>query len=124
MFDLKAWRYNGQTIFQAYRVNENEKKRAYNEQVLQVEHVSFTPLLFYAMGGMAPECSILYKRLLHLIAEKRNEKLSLVSTWVRTKISFALLRSALLCIRGTRSRYYKTILPDSEMEVDMKESTI
>ena len=124
VFDPKARRYNGQTISQAYRVNENEKKRAYNERVLQVEHGSFTPLVFCAMGGMAPECSIFYKRLSHLIAEKRNEKLSLVSTWVRTKISFALLRSALLCIRGTRSRYYKTILADTDMDVDMKESTI
>ena len=40
-----------------------------------------------------------------------------LSLWVRTKISFALFRSALLCIRGTRSRYYKTILADTDMEV-------
>ena len=36
------------------------------------------------------------------IAKKRNLDYGNVANWVRTKISFVLLRSAILCIRGTR----------------------
>ena len=59
-----------------------------------------------------------------MIAEKRGEKLSSVSTWIRTRISFALLRSALMCLRGSRSRYFKSNIPDVDMELEMSESTV
>ena len=36
--------------------HENAKKREYNEQVLEVEHGSFTPLVFGMNGGMGDEC--------------------------------------------------------------------
>ena len=36
------------------------------------------------------------------IAEKRNISNSIATTFIRTKISFSLLRSMLLCIRGSR----------------------
>ena len=44
-------------------MNEKEKKRQYNERVLEVEHGSFTPLVFSSNGGMGRECSTFYKRL-------------------------------------------------------------
>ena len=51
-------------------MNENEKKKAYNDRVMQVEHGSFTPLVTSAAGGMARECSKFYSRLSEMIAEK------------------------------------------------------
>ena len=38
-----AWRYGGQELNKAYEINEREKKRQYNEQILEVEHGSTTP---------------------------------------------------------------------------------
>ena len=35
-----------------HKKNENEKKREYNQRILQVEHGSFTPLIFSCFGGM------------------------------------------------------------------------
>ena len=58
------------------------------------------------------KCSI---RLSSLLSEKRNED---------TKIRFALLRSALMCVRGTRHRYYKPNLKDVDMDLEMRDSAI
>ena len=38
-----------------------------------------------------------------MILEKRELHQSVVTNWIRTKISFALLKSALLCLLGSRS---------------------
>ena len=124
VFDPNARRFQNQTLPQMYVTNEKEKKRGYNERVLQVENGTFTPLVFSVHGGMGQECQTFYKRLSLLIAEKRDEKLSSVSSWIRTRISFALLRSALMCLRGTRSRYYRQQLNEVDMELEMKESAV
>ena len=59
---------------------------------------------------MAPECKIFIKQLSSLITDHRKETYSLVASWIKTKISFALLRSAILCIRGTGNHYYKNVV--------------
>ena len=43
---------------------------------------------------MGRECSTLYNRLAKQIAEKRELHQSIVTNWIRTKISSALLKSA------------------------------
>ena len=63
---------------------------------------SFTLLVFSIYGGMGRECQTFYHRLAEMIAEKQNEKLPIVISWLRTKICFSLLKSCLLCIRGSR----------------------
>ena len=55
--------------------------------------------MFSVTGGMGRECSMFFKKLNQLISIKRKEKLSVVTYGIRCKISFALLRSCLLCIR-------------------------
>ena len=35
-----------------FRKQEKEKKRAYEEQIREVEHGSFSPLVFTTAGGM------------------------------------------------------------------------
>ena len=39
-----------------YRMHENEKKRLYSRRVLDIEHGTFTPLVFTTTGGMGNEC--------------------------------------------------------------------
>ena len=124
VIDPNARRYKSRTLPQAYTANEREKKRHYNERVLQVENGGFTPLVFSVYGGMGRECQHFYKRLCGLIAEKSEERLSDITSWVRTKTSFALLRSALMCVRGTRHRYYRYKFDEVDMEVDVKNSMV
>ena len=55
---------------QIYRIHENEKKRLYSERVLDIEHGTFTPLVFTTTGGMGKECLMYHSRLEQLIAIK------------------------------------------------------
>ena len=91
-----------------YNKHEKEKKRAYNDRIMQVEKGSFTPLIFSTTGGMGPECARYHKRVAELIANKRGEQYSDVVNHMRTRIRFSLLKSILIAIRGERGRGRKT----------------
>ncbi len=51
------------SIANCYRKHEAEKKRVYEQRILEVEHSTFTTLVFSATEGMAKQCSTFYKRL-------------------------------------------------------------
>ena len=36
---------------------EREKKREYNKRIMNIEHGTFTPLIFTIHRGMGPECA-------------------------------------------------------------------
>ena len=63
VFYPNARRFKSKSLKQTYVDNEKDKKRAYNERVLQVENGTFTPLVFSVFGGMGEECKVFYKRL-------------------------------------------------------------
>ena len=102
VFDPSASMYANQTMQQCFAKNEKEKKRNYNERIINVDNGSFTPLIFSIHGGMARECSTFYSE---LIANKKNAPFSITVSWIRTKICFALLSSSLLCLRDSRNIY-------------------
>ena len=103
VFYPNAESYKDLTIYQLYRKHKDEKKRLYANRVLEVEQETFTPLVFTTTGGMAVECKRFHSRLVELIAIKKGEEYGTTMSWIRSKVSFALLRSALLCLRGSRS---------------------
>ena len=82
---------------QIYRNHENEKKR----RVLDIEQGSFTPLVFTSTDGIGKECLRFHSRLAELVAAKKGESYSTTISWIRARTSFALLRSALVCLRGS-----------------------
>ena len=65
-----------------YKRFEREKKRKYNERVIQVEHGSFTPLVFSAFGGCGREAERAIKHLCERIAEKQGASYALTVTAV------------------------------------------
>ena len=119
------------------------------ERVIEIEHTTFTPLVFGTNGGMGRECGLFIKNLAMKLAEKENEQYSDVTvhssffptfdflkiccflhciqpvnpifmlpyiimdltiyviTLLRTKLSFCILRAALLCVRGSRTPWRK-----------------
>ena len=81
---------------------EREKKRAYNHRILQLEHGSFSPLVFSVYGGSGRETEHVIRTLSYKISRKRKIEYSQVVNWFRTKISKELVRGAILCIRGSR----------------------
>ena len=102
IFDPMAPCHHNITLDAAHKKNEQEKIRAYSERILQVDHGSFTPLVFTTAGGMGPKAKCFYSRLADVMANKKHQPRNHVITWMRCRLSFSLLRSALLCLRGTR----------------------
>ena len=68
---------------------------------------------------MEHECLRYHSRLAELISLKKGEDYAKTITWIRGKVSFSILRSALLCVRGSRliRRKPHNI---SEIEVDVE----
>ena len=87
-----------------YKESENGKKRKYNNQVINIEKATFTPLVFLTTGGMGPECTKLNKRIAELISAKSGEKYSHIVKHLRMRLRFSLLRATLVAIRGVRGR--------------------
>ena len=96
--------YINKDIRQVYKTHENEKKRTYNERVIEVEKGSFTPIVVSTFGGMGDEAEKFHKRLAQLISEKRNEQYSCVVNYIRTRMRFCLLKSVLTSVRGVRGK--------------------
>ena len=71
--------------------------------VSEVEHASFTPLIFSCTGGLGPQATTSYKRLASLLSAKSNQAYSLTIMWLRCRLAYSLLRSSVMCIRGARS---------------------
>ena len=126
VFNPLAQSYSNQTLKAAHRSNEKSKKRNYVERILEVQHGTFTPLVFTCLGGMSIECAHFYNRLAEKISEKRNISIGKARTWVRTKLIFSLLRSTNLCIRGSRTRkqFAHNRLADTDIQISMEEADI
>ena len=112
VFNPLAQSYQNTPLAQCYQRNEQEKKRAYDQQVREIEHGSFSPLVFSATGGMGTVASVVYKRLAAMIATKYAKSYSLTMQWIRCRISFSLLRSAIMCLHGSRSSRHHPDHPD------------
>ena len=106
VFHPNAPTYKNKSTRQVYRIHEQQKKRVYNERVMQIEKASFTPILMSTFGGMG--ANKFHKRLALLIAEKKNERYEDVLSYMRTRLRFCVLRSTLLSIRGIRGKMKKT----------------
>lgn len=61
---------------------------------MEVEQGTFTPLVFTSTGGMADECKRFHSRLAELLALKKGDDYATAISWIRVKVSFAILRSA------------------------------
>ena len=114
--------YKNLTPEQIYKLHENDKKRLYLSRVLEVERGTFTPLVFTTTGGMSNECQRYHSRLAELLAVKKQESYASTIAWIRTRVSFAILRSALTCLRGSRSRR-RTIPNIQETDLELEVST-
>ena len=56
---------------------------------------------------MGEEATVFYKRMAELISMKTKKSYSEVMRIIRCRLSFSLIRSAILCIRGSRSAKHR-----------------
>ena len=86
-----------------HKKNKNEKKQEYKQQILQVKHGSFTPLVFSCFGGMSRECSRFFLHNAERLANRTKEPKSKISAWIKARLNFALIQSMMPCLHGTRT---------------------
>ncbi len=113
-FDVRVFHpnapcYRSKDIASVFKQHEAAKKREYNQRVQNIEHGVFTPLVFSTTGSMGKEGITFYKRLADMLARKQEKSYSVVMGWLRCRLSFAIQRSAIMCIRGTRSAFGNAI---------------
>ena len=72
-------------------------------------------------GGMSDECQRYHSRLVELLAVKKQESHASTIAWIRTRVSFAILRSAFVCLQGSRSRT-RTTPNIQETDLELKVS--
>ena len=85
-----------------FKEQENEKKRKYNQRVMDVEMGTFTPLVFGTNGGMGLNCQNFLRTLANKLSSKNNEPYGSVISWLRIQLSFGILRTVHRCVRGSR----------------------
>ena len=95
---------------------EKEKKRNYNQHIMQVEKTTFIFLVFSIYGGIGRECQAFYSRLSEILADKCAIHKSVKMHRIRSNLSYALLKSCLLCLRGSCLRNHNI----NEVEQDIK----
>jgi len=119
IFNPRSDSYKDKTLPQLYKLHENEKKRQYMNRVLQVEKGSFTPLVFTTTGGMAPESTRFIKRIAEKLSQKTKESYSRIMNNIRTRLSFDIMRSVLVAIRGSRGKTNERTDPLSSVSFNL-----
>ena len=128
VFNPHAPSNNNCSLANCYKRHEREKKNCYERRIRDVEHASFTPLIFSATGGMANSTRVFYKHLASLLANKWGNPYGQTMSWLNCRLVFSLLRAAIRCIRGARSspghpiRHTPISLVTSEAELPMEHS--
>ena len=74
-----------------YCCHEKAKRNMYEERIREVEHASFTPLVFPTSGGASPLTSTFLKHLASRLAEKQDMAYSTTIGWLRARLNFSLL---------------------------------
>ena len=119
VFNPYASTHKRQSLTSSFNANEREKKRHYNQRIVQVEHGSFTPVVFSAFGGCGRETHHFLSSLAEKLATKKNFNPSVTTNWLRRKIAFALLRTQILCLRGSRT--LRKVSPPSTSDMELSE---
>ena len=128
-FDMKvvspyARSYLSMTHKQLYENAEHSKNREYKQRINEVEHADFTPLIFTTAGGMGPKTRVFLKRVTERLSETKDVHPSVMAGWVRCRFSFALLRTTLICLRGSRKKRKYVSVDVNDVERAVHESQI
>ena len=87
-----------------YRRHERQKRTKYEQWIREVEHATFCPLIWITSGGAGPAATSFLKCLVDQLSEKCDEAYSTTMGWLRCRLGSALVRSAIMCLRGARSK--------------------
>ena len=109
LFDVRVFHPNAPSaittsLASQHSKHERSKRRQYEQRVREVQGASFVPLVFSTAGGIGPACSTTFKRLASMLSGKFDCEYAAMLNWLRCRTSFALLRSTIMALRGSRRR--------------------
>jgi len=81
------------------------KKKCKYLQACQDRRTTFTPLCVSVDSMLGSEVEFFVKRIGGFLAAKWERPYNVVMGWVRAHLSFAILWAALLCVRGSRTKW-------------------
>ena len=100
--DTDSASYRSTAPSKVLKRQEGEKKDKYGEACLAA-HQHFTPLVYSVDGMEGGEAIAARKQLASRLAVKWNRNYAQVCGFVRSRLSFTLVRSTSRCLRGTRN---------------------
>ena len=121
VFNSFAMSYSHLTPEECYTRFETTRSAEYEERINKVDCGSFTPMVMSSSGGMGPRMTMALKQLAMRTAEKTNQRLSVTFALLRCRFVFCLLRSALVCLRGSRSLHRPAASYDSPTDLAASE---
>ena len=113
-FDIRVFHPNAPSYVDCspaslFSRHERCKRREYEQRIVNIERGSFTPVVLATTGACGPAADCFIKRLAGQLAEHDRQPYSTVVAWLRIRIAFALVRSAILCLRGGRSARHRPV---------------
>ena len=86
-FDVRVTHVNskstqGKATSTIFKEQKEEKKRKYQQTVLDYEIGSFTPLVFGTNAGMGADCNCFLKHLTEKLSKKNEEPYHITITWI------------------------------------------
>ena len=109
VFHPNAPSYVSKPLSALFRTHEQAKKGNMGKAFEMLNMASSHPLFFSTSGAMGREAATFYKRLADLLSEKQDKAYSLIMGWLRCCLSITILRSAIMCLRGSRSSYHHRV---------------
>jgi hypothetical protein len=121
VIDTDAASYLSVPVADALLRAEKEKVRKYADACRAIR-TSFTPFVISTDGALAPQASHFVRHLASRLAVKWQKPLSTVLSWLRPRLSCALVRACSYCIRGPRARLLTR--PAETARVDLVEDGV
>ena len=109
LFDVRvintdAQSYLNKSPLDVITLAEEEKKAKYR-LACEARRALFTPLCVSVDGLMGKEATAFVKRIGDNLSLKWNKPYSEVICWLRTRLSFAIIRATILCLHGACTKW-------------------
>ena len=86
--------------------------------------LSFVTTRISVAGDMGPIASTFYKRLASMFSAKTQQSYNQTIRWLHCSLSFSLLRSMVMCLRGARSSCGKPQVAASDILLAVSEARL
>ena len=99
-------------LLMSFPVLRKTKRKIYLEACSD-RRAMFTPLCTSVDGLLGREANVFVKRIAERLSYKWNTNYGQVLGWIRTHLSFSILRATVLCLRGSHTKWRSINVVDS-----------